>query len=53
MFGAFLGIDDERLSEDVNRALEMEGAPTGSMLSSSTALRAAKPVVNEMSVSFK
>jgi hypothetical protein len=53
VFGAFVWIDDKRIPESVNRAIDEEGAPTGEMISSSTALRAAKPLVTQMGVRFK
>lgn len=49
VLGTFIGID-ERLPEA--KALEEEVTPDRSLLSSSTRLRAARPVVNAMIVSF-
>jgi len=49
VLGAFVGID-ERLPEA--KALDEEVSPDRSLLSSGTGLRAAKPVVNQMIVSF-
>jgi len=49
--GAFVGID-ERLPDAESKALDQEVAPDRSLLSNGAGLRAAKPAVNEMIVSF-
>jgi hypothetical protein len=51
VLGAFVGID-EGLPEAMSKALDEEVTPDRSLLSSGTGLRAAKPVVNQMIVSF-
>ena len=47
----FAGID-EHLPEAVNKALDKEVTPNGSLLSSGRGLHAAKPVVTQIIVSF-
>jgi hypothetical protein len=49
--GAYVSID-ERLPEAVNKALEKEVTPDRSLLSGGAGLRAAKPVVSQIIVSF-
>ena len=52
VLGAFVAID-ERLSEAESKALDDEVTSDRSLLSSGVGLRAAKPVVSKMAVSFK
>jgi hypothetical protein len=51
VLGAFVGID-ERLPDAVSKALDEEVTQDRSLLSSGTGLRAAKPVVSQMILSF-
>jgi hypothetical protein len=52
VLGAYLSIDEQHLPADVSKALFKEVTADGSLLSGGAALRAAKPVVASMVVSF-
>jgi len=52
VLGAYISIDDDHIPAEVSKAVDKEVMKDGSLLSSGVALRAAKPVVNSMIVSF-
>jgi hypothetical protein len=52
MLGAYVTIDDEHVPTEVQKAVDREVTTDRSLLSSGAGLRAAKPVVNQMIVSF-
>jgi hypothetical protein len=52
VLGAFVAVDYEHLPTEVQKAVDREVATDRSLLSSGAGLRAAKPVVSEMIVSF-